>query len=286
MTATHALSVAPTNTAQAQAWNGPEGRFWAAHASAFEEVHAGYDAALFDVAAVEGADQVLDVGCGTGSTTRTAARLAQRGDATGVDLSADMTDVARYRAAAEGLTNIRFVQADAQVHPFPTGSVDVVLSRTGAMFFGDPVAAFGNLARALRPGGRLALLVWQSPEHNSWFSLISTTLLAGRPRPTPPEGAPGPFSLSRPERTRELLVSTGFTDPVVTGVTAPMLFGPDADAALELVLGTAGWLLDGLDADARARAVDQLRDALAAHRTPRGVELDSAAWLVAARRRP
>ena len=95
---------------------------------------------------------MLDIGCGTGQTTRDAARRASAGGALGVDLSADMIALARQLAAAEGLPNARFEQADAQIHPFGQGPFDVAISRTGAMFFGHPPAAFANMARALRSG--------------------------------------------------------------------------------------------------------------------------------------
>ena len=94
---------------------------------------------------------MLDVGCGTGQTTRDAARAASAGSALGVDLSSRMLDYARHRAAEEGVTNVTFAQADAQIHPFEPGAYDVAISRTAAMFFGDHVAAFRNIGRALRP---------------------------------------------------------------------------------------------------------------------------------------
>jgi ubiquinone/menaquinone biosynthesis C-methylase UbiE len=78
-----------------------------------------------------------------------------------------MLAIARKRAVEEGLTNVAFERADAQVHPFPAGATDVVVSRHGSMFFADPVAAFANLARTLRPAGRMVLLTWQGIEHQS-----------------------------------------------------------------------------------------------------------------------
>src|SRR5205807_1853713 len=96
-------------------------------------------------------DAVLDIGCGNGQLTRQAARRAKR--ASGVDLSEPMLTTARTRAAQEGVGNVDFYQGDAQVYPFESDSLDVALSRFGVMFFADPVAAFGNVHRALRAGG-------------------------------------------------------------------------------------------------------------------------------------
>jgi ubiquinone/menaquinone biosynthesis C-methylase UbiE len=108
-------------------------------------------------------------------------RAAGPGHAVGVDLSARMIELARGRAAGQDIGNVSFEQADAQICPFAAGSFDVVISRTGTMFFGDPAAAFANIGRALRPGGRLVMLVWQGPGPNEWISeLAGAYLLPGR----------------------------------------------------------------------------------------------------------
>jgi SAM-dependent methyltransferase len=182
--------VDPSNAAQERAWEGAEGDQWAAHADLMEGMAARYDPALLDAAEIDATARVLDVGCGTGSVTRAAARRARSGTALGVDLSTAMVDVARERAARAGLANAAFARADAQVHPFRTAGFDVVLSRTGASFFGDLAAAFANLARATAPGGRLALLTWQPLPRNEWIAAIGGAL-TGRPLPGPPAGTPG-----------------------------------------------------------------------------------------------
>jgi SAM-dependent methyltransferase len=229
---------------------------------------------------------VLDIGCGTGRTTRQAARLAADGSALGVDLSSAMIARARLRAAEEGLSNVRFERADAQIAAFPPAGFDVAISRTGAMFFGDPVAAFGNIAAALRPGGRLALLVWQSLADNRWMVEFAGALAAGRPLPSPPPGAPGPFSLADPARVRAVLTAGGFTDVALEGAREPMDFGADADAAFRFVsgLGIVRFLLRDLGDGARERALDALRASIDAHAGPDGVRYPSAAWVVTARR--
>ncbi|MGY1781153.1 class I SAM-dependent methyltransferase [Geodermatophilus sp. SYSU D01036] len=276
------VEVAPANAAQLNAWDGAQGAYWAAQADRFDRSVARYDAAFLAAADLRPGDRVLDVGCGTGRTTREAAR--RTGSALGVDLSSAMLEVARRRAADEGLTGARFEQADAQVAAFPPAAFDVAISRTGAMFFADPVAALANVGRALVPGGRLVLLVWQAAEANEWITEITGALAAGRPLPSPPPGAPGPFSLADPARIRAVLTAAGHRQVEVEGLAEPEWWGADADEALTFVLGLAGWLLDGLDPAARDRAVADLRRRLEAHAGPGGVELGSAAWLVTARR--
>ena len=150
MTGTSALQVHASNADQLRAWDGDEGAYWAEHAEHFDRSVAAYHERLLAAAAITGSDRVLDIGCGTGQTTRDAARAAPAARPLGVDLSARMLDYARRRAAEEGVTNATFEQVDAQIHPFPPESFDVAISRTGAMFFGDLAAAFTNIGRALR----------------------------------------------------------------------------------------------------------------------------------------
>jgi SAM-dependent methyltransferase/quercetin dioxygenase-like cupin family protein len=230
-------------------------------------------------------DRVLDIGCGTGRTTRDAARSAGEGSALGVDLSASMIERARELARAERVHNVAFEQGDAQVHRFPEDGFDLAISRFGTMFFDDPVAAFANIAVALRPAGRLVMMVWQEHEHNEWSVAIERAL--GREgSPVPDPDSPDPFSLAEQDTVEAILGTAGFGEATFTDVHQPIYFGPDVAAALEWVGGfssTKG-LLMRLDATAAERALERLREALAAHASERGVWFDSRAWVIEARR--
>jgi SAM-dependent methyltransferase len=284
MPGTAEIRVAETNAAQLTAWDGSEGRYWAAHADSYDEAVAGYRQAFLDIAAVGPSDRVLDIGCGTGQTTRDAARIAASGAALGVDLSAAMLEVARSRAEVEDVPNASFLQADAQVQPFEPRSFDLAISRTGTMFFGDAAAAHANIGRAVRPGGRLALAVWQARSENEWFTAFTSALAAGRDLPAPPPDGPHPFSMSDPDRVRRLLTAAGFEDVTLSEAREPMYFGADARAAHDFVLGQLGWLVADLDDARREEALGALMATMRSHESGEGVLFGSAMWLVTARR--
>jgi SAM-dependent methyltransferase len=193
-----------------------------------------------------------------------------------------MLAVARSLAADEGLENVRFEQADAQIHAFDPEGFDVAIGRTSAMFFGDRVAGLANVGRALVSGGRLVLLTWQPITGNEWIREFSAALAAGRDLPTPPPDAPGPFTLADPDVIRSVLGAAGFGDIAIEGKQAPMWFGVDADDAYRLVSGLLGWMLEGLDDGGRTHAIDALRATIDAHQTADGVLYESGAWIVTA----
>ena len=231
-------------------------------------------------------DEVLDVGCGTGLTTREAARAAAPGRVVGVDVSERMLERARQLTAAERLDNVRYELGDVQVHRFDPAGFDVAISRFGTMFFADPAAAFTNIAAALRPEARLVLLVWQPHDRNEWALAIDAALGDAA---QPPQAGADPFSLGDAEATADILEDAGFDDVRFENVHESVLYGQDPDAALAVVQGfqdTRAALARLSDGEA-ARAVERLRETLAAHHSEeRGVALDSRSWLITARRRP
>ena len=178
------------NVEMAAAWDGDEGDDWAQDWQRYDRAVAVYQRALLERASIARDADVLDVGCGNGETTRAAARAAADGSALGVDLSSRMLERARELAAAEGLTNATFEQADAQVHDFGPRRFDVVVSRFGTLFFADRQAAFTNIAASMRNSGRLAMVAWQDVEHNEWIKAVRGALAVGRALPSPPLGGP------------------------------------------------------------------------------------------------
>lgn len=252
----------------------------------YDAVGAAYDQKLLDAAQLEADSRVLDVGCGAGISTRKAAQAAVSGAVVGIDVAPALLKRARERSRTEGLANTSFVQADAQVHPFEAESFDVAISRFGAMYFLDPAAAFANIAHALRPAGRLALVTWQELERNEWMSAVRDALAVGPGLPPLPTGTPGAFGLADPEAVRAILIEAGFVDVGVDDVREPVSFGPDADQAFNFVstLAFAKDALAGLQERERSAGLARLRRVLEAHAGAGGVRFASSAWITTARR--
>jgi SAM-dependent methyltransferase len=193
----------------------------------------------------------------------------------GIDVSQPMLKRARERAQTEGVTNIEFIHADASTHTF-SFDADLIFSRTGVMFFSDPIAAFGNLRRALRPGGRLAFVCFRVRQLNTWWTVpldAVANLVAAQP-PTPPN-QPDPFSLGDENHVRSILEGAGFVDVVCEAVDYALALGVDLDSATDFVInaGPAARTLANLNDQQRTQGRAVIRQALAQHQSSIGVSL-------------
>jgi SAM-dependent methyltransferase len=271
------------NVEQAEDWNGASGREFIEQRERHERVLGRLRARLLATAAIQDGEYVLDVGCSCGDMTILAARAAGSGHALGADFSRIQVAEARLLAAAAGVTNARFKVADAQVHPFGAGVFDVVLSSFGVMFFDDPAAAFGNLRKALRRGGRLAFVCWRTRAENPVFTTgfaEAAAVLGLREMPGPDAA----FSLADTGRVGALLSGARFGGIEFVKADEPMLIGRDVDDVLEYERASpsATEVLAGLSPAQAADLTRQVRDRLMAYASPDGVTMPGAAWLVTA----
>jgi SAM-dependent methyltransferase len=277
-----------TNEAQISHWAGEGGEQWVADHERYDRLLAPYGRRVVGALDQARDARVLDVGCGNGALTREVAAKVPNGTVTGVDISTPMLAFARRQAAEAGLGNVRFLEADAQVHAFEPGSFDAVVSRFGVMFFDDPEAAFANIGAAVRPGGQLVFVCWRELLANEWMAVPVGAALQHVPMPAlPAAGAPGPFAFADPDKVRAVVAAGGFGDIALEEVDEQEPIGASVDEVLRFLGNSemARTLFDGVDDDVADRAWAAVADALAAHETRDGIVLGGAAWLVTARRR-
>ena len=276
------------NADQAEYWNSESGRRWIACQEALDQRFAPLTELLIDRARVDCGACVVDVGCGTGATTlELAGVVGAHGSVLAVDISEPLLAVARRRVMQGGHANVRLVRGDAQTHRFERASYDLAVSRFGVMFFDDPVGAFRNLARALRPGGRLAFVCWAALEDNPWFAV---PLEVGVERLGPPEPrprrAPGPLALSEQDYVDEILSAAGLADVRIEQVSTwlPGAASTREEAELASQVGLLARLLRerGADAAMRELLIGELADRLAPYLTADGMRLPARLNLVTA----
>lgn len=208
------LQAADGNAAQIEFWNQVAAEKWIRYE---EQLDCGLDAAkdrLLKRAGISPGQQIVEIGSGTGATTMALAKqTGDKGSVLAIDVSRPLVDRARERARLARLNNITFLLADAQTLKFEPASADLIASRFGVMFFADPVAAFTNIAKALRPGGRMAFVSWARVEVNPWFHIPRDAAVArlGEPAPAPPD-APGPLAFRNIGNVQDILARAGLTD--------------------------------------------------------------------------
>lgn len=275
------------NRAQIETWNNAAGKTWTRFQKQLDVQLGRIGARIVEAARPAAGEQALDVGCGAGAlTTEFAARVGRQGRVTGVDFSEPLLNVARSRPINDQAAPIDWLCADAQIHAFEPGRFDLIVSRFGVMFFDDPVAAFANLKRATKPGGRLVFACWRSLDENPWLTLPveAVSHLVAPPQTAP--GAPGPFAFAERGRLYEVLHGAGWSnidlDPYDAAIGGLPL---DETAQLMTRVGPVGAAIreagasDALKADAEAA----VRTALEPFRTPSGVFTPSASWIATAK---
>ncbi len=275
-----------TNADQIDYWNADAGEMWAALQERLDRQIEPLGRLAIEALSPSLGERVIDIGCGCGQTSlELADRVGPTGRVLGVDISSPMLAVARRRAAHGGVIATRFLQTDAQIHPFEPGGADAAFSRFGVMFFGDPVAAFANIRAALAPGGRLAFVCWRAMELNDFMIVPLKAAAPHLPAPSaPPDpNAPGPFAFADSDRVLDILTRAGFSDIDILAHDQA-IGGGDIEEALETALGI-GPLGRALREQPRLRTLveDTVRSALKPYAGEDGVFLPSASWIVTAR---
>jgi SAM-dependent methyltransferase len=275
------------NSQQIAEWNGAVGRHWVAMQRELDRTVAPFGDAALEVAAPQPGDRVIDIGCGCGDTSiAIARRVGPAGAVLGIDVSEPMLEVARSRAASANLAQLSFQKDDASQAALPT-NVDLLFSRFGVMFFGEPAGAFRHLRKALRPGGRCVFVCWRAPRENPWAMAplaAARTAIGVTPPPADPH-APGPFAFADKERLRAILSAAGFEAIDVQRCDVPLTLGATARAAAEFAVqtGPVSRFVREVGVERLPVILDAIERALAPLASTNGhVSLNGSTWIVSA----
>lgn len=276
-------------TVRTHDWNGDSGDRWAANLARLDLMLEDFGAAAIAAAKAKPGERVLDIGCGSGTSTfELAEQVGPAGYVLGVDISEQLVRVAQS-AALKGAP-VAFRCADAATASLAGAAFDLLFSRFGVMFFDDPVAAFSHMRGALKPGGRLAFVCWRGAQENDWVRLPMAAI-RDIVHPAPADShAPGPFAFGDSDRLDAILTAAGFTKVVVAPFDTAISYGradtreAAIDDALDMAfqVGPLSRALADQNDDVRARAAQAVRAAFAERPGETSVQIDGAAWIVTA----
>ena len=279
------MSVAhQTDDEQTKLWNGHAGRAWVETQQVLDQMFKPLEGLLVEAVSAGSGHRVLDVGCGTGSTTLAVARLlGEKGRCVGIDISEPMLTAARARAERES-TPASFVRANAQDHAFEPASFDMIISRFGVMFFGDFVRAFANLRRAARDGAELRFVAWRSPSENPFMTTAeraAAPLLPNLPARRP--DAPGQFAFADQRRVHRILEESGWDEIDIRPIDVACTL-PEKELVRYLTrLGPLGLILQEADDRTRTQVIETVRAAFEPYVHGAEVHFTAACWMVGAR---
>ncbi|SNQ46182.1 Methyltransferase type 11 [Frankia canadensis] len=272
-------------------WNRAAGRGWVRAQDLLDRMYRPFEELIVEI--VGPSAQVLDVGCGPGTTTLAAARRAgPAGRCVGIDIAEPMIAAASARVDEKGGTAVdaeksagsapvRFLLADAASHEFSTAEFDAVISRFGVMFFDDPVDAFTRLRRATREGGRLRFVAWRDPAENPFLTAAEHAAAPLLPALSPRvANAPGPFAFAARDQTRRLLADSGWTDIAIRPIDVPCTLDEEELEQYVTLIGPVGRTLPELGEDTRAKVVDTALAAFDPYRLNDRIRYTAACWQV------
>lgn len=274
----------PGNDEQRALWNGRAGETWVEFQALLDGLLLPFEELLAAAVANDFAGRVLDIGCGTGSTTLAAARrLAAGGECVGIDISAPMIAAARARAEREGLA-ARFIAGDGQTHPFEPASFELLISRFGVMFFAEPEQAFLNLRRAAKKGAELRFVAWRSAAENPFMTTAERAAAPYLPDlPVRRPNAPGQFAFADAGRVTRILTESGWSEINLRPIDVTCTMPQHALQEYVTSFGPLGLVLPQVQEPTRGALIETVRSAFAPYVHDSEVRFTAACWLAQAK---
>ena len=274
------------NQDQKDFWNNQKGQIWVSLEQKIDSMLEPLGDETLKILAVKDGEHIIDVGCGTGTTTlKLAGLLCNNGSVTGVDISKPILECAKKKARESSANNIEFVLADAQNHDFVFESCDAIFSRFGLMFFEDPVAAFSNLRKGLKSGGRLTFVCWADRSVNDWIEV--STNIANKYLELPPKAAPrdpGPFAFEDPLYLNEVLSDAGWNEILIENFATTNVVGKSIKEAADFLsrMGPMSVPFENSEGSVQRKVIGALEECFVDYFTRRGVEMHFSTWIVIA----
>jgi ubiquinone/menaquinone biosynthesis C-methylase UbiE len=278
------VGIYQSDNEQTALWNGLAGRAWVDEEELLEQVFKPLEHLLVEAVVVGPGDRVLDVGCGTGSTTLAVARrFGARERCVGIDVSEPMIAAARARAEREALP-ARFIRADAQSYAFEPASFDMIISRFGVMFFDDFVRAFANLRRAATDNAELRCVAWRSAAENSFMTTAERAAAAVLPNiPVRQPDGPGQFAFADRRRVYRILEESGWAEIDIQPIDVPCSFPEKKLIGYLTRFGPLGRVLPEVDEHTRRQVIETVRPAFDPYVHGPEVRFTAACWMIGAR---
>lgn len=273
-----------TDDEQATLWNGPSGRAWVETQDLLDQLFKPFEDLLVEAIAAKSRCRLLDVGCGTGSTTLAiASRLEAKNCCIGIDISGPMIAAARTRAERDG-TSATFICANAQIHAFEPAQFNAIISRFGVMFFTNPVQAFANLRRSASEGAELRLIAWRSAEENPFMTEAERAAAPLFPMlPARRSNVPGHFAFANQHRVYSILEQSNWTEIAIRPIDVACSM-PEKELTRYLTqLGPVGMVLQEADNETRTRIIETIRPAFDPYIHGTEVRFSAACWMISAR---
>lgn len=275
------------NADQIEFWNEVQGPKWVRLQERTDTVLGPFAQAAISALGLRAGMHVLDIGCGCGTTTLAIAEaIGPDGSVTGVDISRPMIEWSRERAAGMPGHKIEILEADAQLHAFPSHGFDAIFSSFGVMFFADPVAAFANIRSAAKPGAQLAFASWRDKSENPWVTEVVKVAKQFVEMPEPPGPTdPGQFAFADEARVLGILREAGWDDIAAAPVDRKLRLGASMEDAIGFVtqMGPAAKPIKDAGEAVQAKVLNALKVALAPYDDGNGPEMPAAGWTFTAK---